>query len=295
MAMRVLITGASGFIGNALTAALVARGDEVVALRRGGSGDGPKWDIGRGWIDDDALDGMDAVVHLAGSPILPPWTAAKKTRILESRVKGTDLISRAVAEAATGVLVTASGIDFYGDRGDDHLDESAPPGDGFMAEVAAAWEGAAAPAVAAGTRVAYLRSSLVLDGDGGSLPKMMIPFRFFVGGPIGRGSQWWSWIMLEDEVRAILHILDNPRVHGPVNLASPNPARNRDFMRALGQAMRRPSWFPTPGFLVKTVLGPAAADALLLQSKRVVPEVLVEHGFVFSHPDIEEAMAHAVG
>lgn len=292
--MRVLITGASGFIGTALSAALVARGDEAVPLRRGGRGQGPGWDIDAGRVDDDALVGVDAIVHLAGSPILPPWTESKKRRILESRVDGTSLISTAAAASGTPVLVSASGMDFYGDRGDDILTESEPRGDGFMAGVVAAWEEATAPAVEGGVRVANLRTSLVLDASGGSLPKMMLPFRLFVGGPIGGGQQWWSWITLEDEVRAILHILDSPEIRGPVNLAAANPVRNEDFMRALGSAMGRPSWFPTPAFLLKAVLGSDAADALLLESKRVQPAVLLESGFEFSHTDIDSAMERAV-
>lgn len=292
--MRVLITGASGFIGTALSAALVARGDEAVPLRRGGNGQGPGWDIDAGRVDDDALVGIDAIVHLAGASILPPWTETKKRRILESRVGGTALISAAAAASGTPVLVSASGMDFYGDRGDDILTESEPRGDGFMAGVAAAWEDATAAAVEGGVRVANLRTSLVLDASGGSLPKMMLPFRLFVGGPIGGGRQWWSWITLEDEVRAILHILDDTEVRGPVNLAAPNPVRNEDFMRALGTAMGRPSWFPAPTFLLKTVLGSDAADALLLESKRVQPAVLQASGFEFSHIDIGRAMERAV-
>ena len=291
--MRVLITGASGFIGSALSAALSARGDEVVPLGRGSDHDGPTWDIKSGRVDEGAADGVDAVVHLAGASILPPWTARKKQQILESRVKGTDLIARTVAEARTPTLITASGMDYYGDRGDDLLPESEPPGDGFMSRVTTAWEEAADPAVAAGVRVAHMRTSLVLDASGGSLPKMMLPFRFFVGGPIGSGRQWWSWITLDDEVRAILHILDT-EIRGPVNLASPNPARNAEFMSALGAAMGRPSWFPTPGFLVRTVLGADAADALLLESKRVQPSVLESTGFSFEYPEIGPAMEHAV-
>lgn len=289
--MRVLITGASGFIGTALSAALENRGDEVVALRRGGSG--PLWDIQAGHVDEDALVGVDAVVHLAGASILPPWTEKKKRRILDSRVKGTDLIARTVAAAGTATLVTASGMDFYGDRGETLLTEGEPAGEGFMSRVAAAWEAAAAPAVAAGARVAHLRTSLVLDSSGGSLPKMMLPFRFLVGGPIGGGEQWWSWITLDDEIRAIIHILDSDGVRGPVNMATPNPVRNREFMGALGDALGRPSWFPTPAFLLKAVLGADAADALLLESKRLVPAVLQDSGFTFSHPEIVAAMVHA--
>ncbi|MFP5331399.1 MAG: TIGR01777 family oxidoreductase [Acidimicrobiia bacterium] len=293
--MRVLITGASGFIGTALRRALTERGDEAIGLRRGGSGSGPKWDPAAGTIDSAALDRVDAVVHLAGEPILPPWTRAKKRRILASRVDGTGLISRAVAEAGTPTLITASGIDFYGDRGEEPVTEETPKGDGFMAGVAAAWEAAASPAVTAGVRVAHLRTSLVLDRSGGSLPKMMLPFRFYVGGPLGTGTQWWSWITLEDEVRAILHILDDRRVAGPVNLASPAPVRNREFMHALSQAMSRPSWFPVPAFVLRAVLGSAAANSLLLESKKVVPTVLTDHGFEFRHPEIDHAMRVAVG
>lgn len=292
--MRVLITGASGFIGTALSRALTARGDEAVALQRGNSKSGPRWDITAGTIDDDALDGVDAVVHLAGSTILPPWTAAKKRRILASRVDGTSLISRAVAEAGTPTLITASGMDFYGDRGDEIVTEETPNGNGFMSGVAASWEQATTPAIDAGVRVAHMRTSLVLDGSGGSLPLMMIPFRFFVGGPLGGGRQWWSWITLEDEVRAILHMLDDDRIRGPVNLATPNPVRNRDFMQALGSAMRRPAWFPAPAFLLRAVLGSGAADALLLESKRLRPTVLEDHGFEFRHPELGAALDHAL-
>lgn len=291
--MRVLITGASGFIGTALTAALRGRGDDVVALGRKGS-NGPTWDIAAGRVDDGALEGVDAVVHLAGEPILPPWTAAKKRRILESRVAGTRLIAREVAAANTPVLVTASGMDYYGERGDDVIVESDPKGSGFMSDVVEAWEGAAGQAREAGTRVVHLRTSLVLDSSGGSLPLMMLPFRLFVGGPIGSGNQWWSWITLEDEVRAIVHVLDHPEIEGPVNLASPNPVPNRGFMAALGEAMNRPSWFPAPAPLLRLVLGTQAAQALLLESKRVRPEVLMSTGFGFSHPDIVPALRHAV-
>lgn len=292
--MRVLITGASGFIGTALSSALRDRGDEVVPLGRSSSDSGPRWDITEGYIEPGALDGIDAVVHLAGASILPPWTKTRKRRILDSRVQGTDLIARAVAEAGTPMLLTASGMDYYGDRGEDLLTESEPVGTGFMAEVCAAWETAAAPAVAAGARVCHFRTSLALDGSDGSLPLMMLPFKMFVGGPIGGGRQWWSWISIDDEVRAILHLLDHGGIRGPVNLASPNPVRNKEFMAALGKAMGKPSWFPTPGFLVKAVIGKGPAESLVLESKRIVPAVLEKTGFAFSYPEIGDAMVRAM-
>lgn len=292
--MRVLVTGASGFIGTALTAALRARGDQVVPLGRKSVDGGPTWDVDAGHVDEGAFAGVDAVVHLAGESILPPWTPAKKRRILHSRVAGTRLIAEAAAAAGVPVLVTSSGIDYYGDRGEDQITESDPKGVGFMSDVAEAWESAAAPAVDAGLRVVHLRTALVLDGSGGSLPLIMLPFRLFVGGPIGSGKQWWSWITLDDQVRAILHLLDRGDIRGPVNLASPNPTRNREFMTALGKAMRRPSWFPTPAFLVRGVLGRGPADALVLESKRVRPTVLESTGFEFRYPDIGPALEHAV-
>jgi hypothetical protein len=292
--MRVLITGATGFIGTAVGAALAERGDAVIPLRRGPKGSGPRWDPDAGSIDENALEGVDVVIHLAGASILPPWTKARKERILESRRKGTSLIAQAVAAAGTPVLICASGMDYYGERGDEPLTETAPKGSGFMSDVVEVWESSASAAREAGSRVVHLRTSLVVDSSGGSLPLIMLPFRFFVGGPIGDGRQWWSWITLTDHVRAILHVLDHSEVSGPVNLSSPNPVSNRDFMRALGSAMGRPCWFPTPALLVKSVLGSDAAESLVLESKRVLPDVLTRSGFVFSYPEIGAALDHAV-
>jgi hypothetical protein len=185
-------------------------------------------------------------------------------------------------------------MDYYGERGDEPLTETAPKGSGFMSDVVEVWESSASVASEAGARVVHLRTSLVLDSSGGSLPLIMLPFRFFVGGPIGDGRQWWSWITLTDQVRAILHVLDHSEVSGPVNLSSPNPVSNRVFMRALGSAMGRPCWFPTPALLVKSVLGSDAAESLVLESKRVLPDVLTRSGFVFSYPEIGAALDHAV-
>lgn len=293
--MRVLITGASGFIGTALSEALRSRGDEVVSLRRGTDGSGPSWSVAERHIDDDALDGIDAVVHLAAEPILPPFTKGRRKRILESRTVGTGLIARAVARAGTPVFVSASAMGFYGDRGEDVLDETAPKGTGFLSDVVAAWEEATAPASDAGARVVHLRTSLVLDEAGRLLRIVMLPFKLFVGGPLGSGRQFWSFISLEDTIRAILHCLDTESISGPVNVATPHPVRNKEFMRALGAVMGRPSIVQVPAFAMRAVLGSDAVDDLVMASARLSPDVLTSTGFEFHHPTIDEALAAGIG
>ena len=293
--MRVLITGASGFIGRALTDRLSVAGHEPIALRRGqGLAGGPSWDPDAGVIDDGALEGVDAVVHLAGESIGGRWTNAKKQELLSSRTEGTDLMARAVAEAGVPVLISGSAIGYYGDRDDEVLTEEAPPGDGFLADLCVAWEAAAAPAVEAGVRTAFIRTSLVLDESGGSFPRMLLPFRLGAGGPLGGGRQWWAWITLEDEVRAIMHCLEHD-IGGPVNLSSPEPIRNTDFGRELGKAMHRPAVLPAPAFGLKLLLGGQFAEEVLLASQRVVPRVLEESGFEFAHPTLGEAFEAIFG
>ncbi len=286
--MRVVMTGASGFIGSALSAALTARGDDVVALRRG-AGPGT-WDPEAGTIDRAVLEGTDAVVHLAGESIGGRWTATKKARILKSRVEGTRLIAQAVADVGVPVLASGSAIGYYGDRGDEVLTEEAPRGSGFLADVVEAWEQATGPAVDAGVRTAVLRTALVLDARGGSFPRMLLPFRLGLGGRIGSGRQFWSWITLVDEVRAIEHILDGD-LSGPVNLSAPNPVRNRDFARELATVLRRPAVLPAPAFALKLLLGSEFAREVLLASQRVVPAKLESSGFEFQHPGCSEAFA----
>jgi uncharacterized protein (TIGR01777 family) len=284
--MRVVVTGSSGLIGAALVDALEARGDVAIRLqRRDGSGG---WNVETGHVDVAAFEGADAVVHLAGESIGGWWTDAKKHRILRSRIDGTALISQAVAKAGTPVLVVGSAIGYYGSRGDEILTERADQGAGFLADVVDAWEAAAEPAIASPSRVALARTSIVLDADGGSLKRLLLPFRLGVGGRIGSGDQYWSWITLEDEVRAILHLIDAD-IEGPVNVSAPNPVPNADFSRSLGRALRRPAVLPAPAFGLKLLLSPGFAEEVLLASQRVVPEVLTASGFEFFHPTLETA------
>jgi uncharacterized protein len=289
--MKVLITGASGFIGRALSRRLTESGHEAIPLVRGEPRPGARtWDPHAGRIDGDALAGMDAVVHLAGESIGGRWTPAKKQAILSSRVEGTDLIAGAVASAKPSVFVSGSAIGFYGSRGEEVLTEESPAGSGFLAEVTVAWEEAAKPASAAGVRTVLARTALVLEDEGGSFPRMLLPFKFGIGGPLGSGRQWWAWITLEDEVRAIMHCLETDGLEGPVNLAAPNPVRNGDFGKALGKALKRPAVLPAPGFGLKLLLGGEFADEVLLASQRVVPTRLEESGFEFSHPHLPAAL-----
>lgn len=292
--MRVLMSGASGLIGSALSDALVAGGHEVVPLRRGDAEGPHTWSIEERRIDERALDGIDAVVHLSGKPIGPPFTASKKKAILDSRVIGTEIIADAVAKHRPSVFVCASAIGYYGDRGDEVLTEESAPGDGFLADVVKQWEAASQPAADAGVRTVNIRTSLVLTDEGDLLKRMSIPFKLGVGGRMGSGRQWWSWITLEDEVRAIMHCLEQDALSGPVNLSAPEPVQNKTFVDALGDALNRPSAIPVPAFALKLALGREAAEQLILASQRVIPEKLTQSGFVFEHPTIDAGMAAAI-
>jgi uncharacterized protein len=290
--VRIAITGSSGLIGSALVRSLEGDGHAVVRLVRPGSGDSPGavgWDPSAGEIDAAGLEGLDGVVHLAGEPVAARrWTDAQKQRILESRTTGTTLLATTLAglDAPPPVLVSASGMDYYGDRGDEVLTEASGRGEGFLADVTAAWEGATAPAAAAGIRVTTIRTSIVLDPSGGALAKMLPLFKLGVGGRIGPGTQWWSWITLDDEVRAIRFLLEH-EVPGPANLAAPGPVTNADFTEVLGRVLRRPTLLPVPRFGPKLLLGAELADNLLLTSKRLSPTALLDAGFEFHHPDLE--------
>jgi uncharacterized protein len=293
--MRVIISGASGLIGRALVTRLEADGHGVVRLvRRDAMGPNEiAWDPAAGVIDAAGLQGANAVFHLAGAGIGDHrWTESYKQEILDSRVLGTGLLASTLAtlDRMPSVLVSASAIGWYGDRGDEILDETAAQGSGFLSDVTAAGEAAAEPAVDAGIRVVHPRTGIVLSKDGGALQRLLLPFKLGVGGRTGPGNQWWSWITLDDEVRALNHLAFSSSLAGPVNLTAPNPVTNQEFVGTLGSVLRRPSILPTPSLALKAMLGSELADALLFQSQRVVPARLIEEGFTFDSPALEEAM-----
>ncbi len=292
--MKILLTGASGLIGSALTAKLTDAEHEVTRLVRSSPNRERReiqWDPSAGRLDAAALEGFDAVVHLAGESIATGrWTAAKKERIRSSRVQGTRLLAETLArlQRPPEILVSASAIGYYGDRGDEELDEGSAPGSGFLAEVCRQWEAAAEPAREAGIRVVHPRIGVVLSATGGALAKLVPMFRLGLGGPIGSGRQHVSWITLDDLVGAICHVIATGSLSGPVNAVAPEPATNREFARALGRALRRPARLPAPAFALRAMLGPMA-DELLLASTRVIPRRLVDSGFAFDDPDLEPA------
>jgi uncharacterized protein (TIGR01777 family) len=293
--MDILVTGSSGLIGSALTGRLGAAGHEVTRLVRssGAVQQGRiQWDPAAERLDAESLEGFDAVVHLAGESVATGrWTAAKKERIRSSRVQGTRLLAQTLARLGRppGVLVSASAVGYYGDRGDESLDEQSAPGSGFLAEVCQEWEAAADPAREAGIRVVHPRIGLVLSASGGALAKMLPLFRLGLGGPLGSGRQYVSWITLDDLVAAICHSISTDSPSGPVNAVAPEPATNRQFTRALGRALRRPARLPAPAFALRAMLGPMA-DELLLSSTRVIPRRLTASGFAFGDLQLEEAL-----
>ncbi len=296
--MRVVVAGSSGLIGRSLVAGLRARGDEVTALvRRPPAAGEARWDPATGSIDAGALEGAGAVVNLAGAGIGDKrWSAARRHEIVSSRVQGTTLLARTVAELAhpPTALVNASAVGVYGDRGGEELTEASTPGRGFLAEVCTAWEDATAPAAQAGVRVVRLRSGVVLSAHGGALARQLPLFRLGVGGRLGSGRQWLSWISLSDEVRAILHALDEPAVEGPVNATAPEPVTNRAFTHALGRALHRPAVLAVPGFALRVALGADLASEMVLAGQRVLPTKLTATGFTFDHARIEPALAELV-
>jgi len=292
--VEIAITGASGLIGRALTTSLRTAGHRVRAVTRGAAttADGIEWDPERGTIDAAAFESVDAVVHLAGEGIAEhKWNDEQKRRILESRVRGTELLASTLAACARppAILVSGSALGYYGNRGDEQLRESSAPGTDFLATVCTAWEASTAPASEVGIRVAHIRTGIVLAAKGGALGKMVLPFKLGLGGRIGNGTQWMSWISLRDEVRAIEHVLDRD-VHGPVNLVAPAPVRNREFVATLGRVLRRPTVLPTPLLPLEVRYGKELVDALLRYSIRARCDVLEQSGFEFEHPDLERAL-----
>ncbi|HEX5659839.1 MAG TPA: TIGR01777 family oxidoreductase [Polyangiales bacterium] len=287
----IAISGASGFIGTALSALLKRAGARVRPLVRPGKHglDGIQWDPERGTIDSQALEGVDAIVHLAGDGVAEGrWSAEKKARIRESRVLGTGLLARAITGLSLkpGVFVSASAIGYYGDRGDEELDERSTPGDDFLAEVCKVWESSADPARAAGVRVVHPRIGIVLSPEGGALKKMLPPFKLGLGGRFGDGKQYMSWIALEDAVRALVHALDHKELRGPLNLTAPRPVTNAELTKSLGAALHRPTIMPVPGPLARLALG-EMADVALLSGARVLPRQLLASGFQFEHPALK--------
>ncbi len=293
--MRVAISAASGLIGSALAADLGADGVEVVRLvrRAARAADEIGWDpLATGGLDPAALAEVGAVVHLSGAPIAAGrWTAARKAELRSSRIVSTATLAAAIAAAdrPPGVLLCASASGYYGDTGERAVDESAAGGTGFLAELVRDWEAAAAPARAAGTRVATFRSGVVLAANGGMLSRLLLPFRLGLGAKVGSGKQYFSWISLTDEVRAIRFLLDSAGASGPFNLTAPEPVTNAEFTRALAKALGRPVVLGLPSAALRAALGEVASE--LLASARVVPARLQESGFRFVHPDITTALA----
>ena len=294
--VRIVIGGSSGFIGSELVARLEARGDEVTRLvrREVAAPNESPWDPENGEIDVAALEGADAIVNLGGVGIGDKrWSDEYRAAILTSRVAATSTLVTAVAKTAQppGHFISGSAIGYYGDRGDETLTEESVSGpeDDFLVEVAKAWEEAALPVIDAGVPLAFLRSGLVL-GDGGLLDRLLIPFKLAVGGRMGSGQQWWSWISRVDHVRAILHIIDN-KLTGAYNLTAPNPVRNADFAKSLANALGRPAIVPTPAFALNAILGADRAKALVFSSARVLPQSLRGAGFEFDHPTLSGAWA----
>jgi hypothetical protein len=299
--MQVAITGASGLIGSALARSLTDAGHTVrPVVRRDTDEPGAvRWDPAAGTIDAGALAGVDAVVHLAGAGIGDRrWSEQRKRELHDSRTRGTDLLARALAglDPQPAVLVSGSAVGYYGhDRGDEVVTELSPPGQGFLAGLVQDWEAAAAPAVEAGIRTVYLRSGIVLDAHGGILPRLALPFRLFVGGRLGSGRQWVSWITLDDEVAAIRFLLDRDDIAGPVNAVAPEPVTNAELARALGTVLGRPSVVPAPAFAFRMAMGREMADELILASQRVRPDVLVGAGFGFRHTEVTAALRAVLG
>lgn len=292
--MHIGLTGASGFLGRKILDLALRRGHEIIAFTRNPQRTIPGCTM-RGFSLDAPPDltGCEALIHLAGESVAGIWTPGKKRRIVESRVLGTRRVVEAINAATEKpeVLVSASAIGFYGDRGDEELTETAPAGTGFLAETVQAWEGEAMKAQ--GVRVALVRTAIVLGSHGGALPLMSLPFRFGLGGRLGNGRQWMSWIHLEDVAQLFLFAAENLEISGPINASAPWPVRNADFTRALAHAVRRPAFVQVPAFALRVALGGFSAE--LLDSKRVLPSAAIDHGFGFRFSELEAALRNLVG
>jgi uncharacterized protein (TIGR01777 family) len=292
MAKKILISGAAGFIGTPLTALLTDRGDSVTKLTRGASSDSAiHWDPSKGEIDVNALEGFDAVIHLAGESIAGLWTKKKKAAIIGSRRDGTKLLTESLAGlvAKPEVFVSSSAIGIYGSRGNELLKEDAGVGEGFLADVVSTWEDAAQPVRDAGIRSVTLRLGLVTAESGGMMGPMKPAFKLGVGGKLGDGEQWWSWVTIDDVVGAFVFAIDNPAVSGPYNVVAPNPVTNAEFTKSLGHALHRPTFLPAPKFALKTIAG-EMADEMLLASQRVDSSKLSDAGYEFKDTKLDPAL-----
>jgi uncharacterized protein (TIGR01777 family) len=290
--LRILISGASGPVGAALVPFLKTQGHTVTRLVRTSARgqDQILWDPARP-LSPDSVSGFDAVIHLAGESIVGRWTGGKKQRILDSRTQGTSHLAEAAAKAAQRprVFISASAVGYYGDRGDEILRENSPSGGGFAAEICRQWEAATQLAANAGIRTALMRLGVVMSADGGALPKMLPPFRLGLGGRLGSGRQWWSWVAVQDVVGAMDHVLNHDELQGPVNTVAPNPVSNAEFTTTLASVLKRPAIFPMPAFAVRLIFGQMGTE-LFLASQRVEPAKLAASGYQFQHPDLKNAL-----
>ena len=294
--MRILVSGSHGLVGKALISSLTSDGHEIVRLVRNKPAGATEieWHPNQEKIDTASLEGLDAAVHLAGESIASGrWTDEKKRAIRDSRVKGTTLLSEALARLSRppSVFVSASAIGYYGNRGDELLTEKSAPGEDFLANVCVEWENATIPTIEKGIRTVHARFGIILDAKDGALGKMLTPFRMGIGGRIGDGKQWMSWIHVEDVVNGLRSLISDSSINGPVNFVAPNPVTNAEFTKALGRALSKPTLFPVPAFGVRLAFG-EMADALLLSSARVEPRVLKDRGFVFRWSMLEDALRH---
>jgi hypothetical protein len=301
--VRVLVTGATGFIGKALCDSLRAGGHAVVALSRDPDrarrsvpslSQAFEWNLMREPAPQQAFDGVDSIVHLAGERVVGLWTAAKRQEIVQSRVVGVRNLLQGVAAVSERPkqLIGASAVGYYGDRGEETLDETSAPGQGFLCDTCLAWETETRRAEDLGLRVTSLRIGVVLESSGGALGAMLLPFKLGLGGPLGDGRQWWSWIHRDDLIGLILFCLERPGPPATLNATAPEPVRQGDFAKTLGRVLHRPAMLPAPAFAIRLLLGGFAAE--LLFSKRVLPRAALDAGYRFAHPDLEAALRDAV-
>lgn len=298
--MRIAVAGASGLVGSHLVPFLAGAGHTVIRLTRKASassgGETAAWDPARGTVDAAALEGVDAIINLAGEPVAERWTPGHKRDIRESRVQGTGLLARTAAALPRKpkVFINAAAVGYYGDRKDELLDERSTAGKGFLAGVAVEWEAAATPAEQAGVRTVLARFGGVQHPDGGMLARLLPPFQLGGGGRLGDGKQWISWIAMTDALRAFRFLLERDALSGPVNVVSPNPVTNEEFGKTLGHVLHRPAVFHAPAFMVRAMFG-EMADEILLGGQRVMPKKLLDAGFTFEYPTLEAALRHEMG